>query len=48
MVGGPYEFGVPGARHAIMGGEGAEVRPPEPAVAGVAGSGGGSPGSDRE
>ena len=25
VVGGPYEFGVPGARHAIMAGEGAEV-----------------------
>ncbi len=48
VVGGPYEFGVPGARHAIMGGEeGAEVRQPEPAVAGAAAgagaSGGGSP-----
>ena len=40
MVGGPYEFGVPGARHAIMPGEEAEVRPPEPAVAGAAGAGG--------
>jgi cytochrome c oxidase subunit 1 len=39
VVGGPYEFGVPGARHAIMGDEGAEVRPPEPAVAGVASGG---------
>jgi cytochrome c oxidase subunit 1 len=34
VVGGPYEFGVPGARHAIMAGEGAEVREPEPTVAG--------------
>jgi len=43
VVGGPYEFGVPGARHAIMhSGEGAEVKPAEPAVAGTAG-GGGSP-----
>ena len=25
VVGGPYEFGVPGAKHAIMAGEGAEV-----------------------
>ena len=40
VVGGPYEFGVPGARHAIMPGEEAEVRPPEPAVAGAAGAGG--------
>jgi cytochrome c oxidase subunit 1 len=32
VVGGPYEFGVPGARHAIMAGEGAEVAKPEPAV----------------
>src|SRR6478752_3663016 len=35
VVGGPYEYGVPGARHAIMGGEGAEVKEPEPAVAGT-------------
>ena len=28
VVGGPYEFGVPGARHAIMAGEGAEVKEP--------------------
>src|ERR671929_20052 len=35
VVGGPYEFGVPGARHAIMAGEGAEVRAPEPTVAGA-------------
>src|SRR6187200_861512 len=25
VVGGPYEFGIPGAKHAIMAGEGAEV-----------------------
>ena len=32
VVGGPYEFGVPGARHAIMGAaRSAEVREPEPA-----------------
>ena len=32
VVGGPYEYGVPGARHAIMAGEGAEVptRPSRP------------------
>jgi hypothetical protein len=37
VVGGPYEFGVPGARHAIMGGEEepAEVKKPEPATAGA-------------
>jgi cytochrome c oxidase subunit 1 len=35
VVGGPYEYGVPGARHAIMGGEGAEVSQPEPAKAGA-------------
>jgi cytochrome c oxidase subunit 1 len=29
VVGGPYEYGVPGARHAIMAGEKAEVRQPE-------------------
>jgi len=29
VVGGPYEFGVPGARHVIMPGEEAEVRQPE-------------------
>ena len=34
VVGGPYEYGVPGARHAIMSG-GAEVREPEPTVAGA-------------
>ncbi len=28
VVGGPYEYGIPGARHAIMGGEGAEVPAP--------------------
>ena len=39
VVGGPYEFGVPGARHAILSDdEGAEVGGPEPAVAGAAGS----------
>jgi cytochrome c oxidase subunit 1 len=37
VVGGPYEFGVPGARHAVMAGEEAEVKPAEPAVAGTAG-----------
>ncbi len=45
VVGGPYEFGVPGARHAIMHGEdGAEVEKPKPAVVGTASSseGGGS------
>jgi cytochrome c oxidase subunit 1 len=35
VVGGPYEFGVPGARHAIMAGERAEVRPPERATVGA-------------
>ena len=37
VVGGPYEFGVPGARHAIMhsGEEGAEVTEPKPAVVGA-------------
>src|SRR3954453_15583428 len=35
VVGGPYEFGVEGARHAIMPGEGAEVGTPQPAVAGT-------------
>jgi cytochrome c oxidase subunit 1 len=34
VVGGPYEFGVPGARHAIMPGEEAEVRAPEKARVG--------------
>jgi cytochrome c oxidase subunit 1 len=43
VVGGPYEYGVPGAKHAIMPEEeGAEVGGPEPAVAGAASSGGGS------
>jgi len=43
VVGGPYEFGVPGAKHAILteGEEGADVGGPEPAVVGTA-SGGGS------
>jgi cytochrome c oxidase subunit 1 len=46
VVGGPYEFGVPGARHAILSDEdeGADVSGPEPAVAGTAGGGGGSSG----
>src|SRR5919109_669651 len=35
VVGGPYEFGVPGARHAIMPGEEAEVRQPERAGVGA-------------
>ena len=35
MVGGPYEFGVPGARHAIMGPAEAEVREHEPATVGA-------------
>jgi cytochrome c oxidase subunit 1 len=31
VVGGPYEFGTPGARHAIMGGEpAADVPEPKP------------------
>jgi cytochrome c oxidase subunit I len=39
VVGGPYEFGVPGAKHAILTEkEGAEVEGAEPAVAGAAGS----------
>ncbi len=43
VVGGPYEFGVPGARHAIMhSDEGAEVTEPEPATVGAASGGGGS------
>jgi cytochrome c oxidase subunit 1 len=42
VVGGPYEYGVPGARHAIMhGDEGAEVTEPKPAVVGAATGGGG-------
>jgi len=39
VVGGPYEFGVPGARHAILGPAEAEVGAAEPAVAGTAGAG---------
>jgi cytochrome c oxidase subunit 1 len=35
VVGGPYEFGVPGARHVIMPGEEAEVRQPERAGVGA-------------
>ena len=43
VVGGPYEFGVPGARHAIMhSDEGAEVTEPEPATVGAASGGGGA------
>jgi cytochrome c oxidase subunit 1 len=38
VVGGPYEFGVPGARHAIIGPAEAEVGAAEPAVAGTAGA----------
>ena len=34
VVGGPYEYGIPGARHAIMGGEGAEVPATQPSVVG--------------
>jgi cytochrome c oxidase subunit I len=34
VVGGPYEYGVPGARHAIMAGEGAEVPAAQPSVVG--------------
>jgi cytochrome c oxidase subunit I len=37
VVGGPYEYGVPGARHAILAGEGAEVPTPERATVGTAG-----------
>jgi cytochrome c oxidase subunit 1 len=40
VVGGPYEFGVPGARHAILAGEGAEVPTPERATVGTAGGAG--------
>ena len=29
VVGGPYEYGIPGARHAILDGTGAGVREPE-------------------
>jgi cytochrome c oxidase subunit 1 len=37
VVGGPYEFGVPGARHAIMAGDGDQAaKPPEPTVVGQA------------
>ena len=42
VVGGPYEFGVPGARHVIMPGEEAEVARPVPARA-EAESGGQTP-----
>ena len=35
VVGGPYEFGVPGAKHAIMAGEGARCRRQEPSVVGI-------------
>jgi cytochrome c oxidase subunit 1 len=35
VVGGPYEYGVPGARHAIMAGEEAEVKKPERAEVGA-------------
>ena len=39
VVGGPYEFGVPGARHAILAGdEKPTVSPPKPATVGSAGS----------
>jgi cytochrome c oxidase subunit 1 len=41
VVGGPYEYGVPGARHVIMGGEAAEVAQPQPATA-TSTSGGGT------
>ena len=34
VVGGPYEYGIPGARHAIMAGEGAEVPTTQPSVVG--------------
>jgi hypothetical protein len=37
-VGGPYEFGVPGARHAIIGPAEVEVGAGEPAVTGSAGA----------
>jgi len=39
VVGGPYEYGVPGARHAILGPSEAEAPRPEPAVVGTAGAG---------
>jgi cytochrome c oxidase subunit 1 len=35
VVGGPYEFGVPGAKHAIMAGEGTEAPTKEPTVVGT-------------
>lgn len=39
VAGGPYEFGVPGARHAIMGNEAeTSVKKPAPATVGSAGS----------
>jgi cytochrome c oxidase subunit 1 len=39
VVGGPYEYGVPGARHAIMGPEEADVREHVPATVGAAAGG---------
>jgi cytochrome c oxidase subunit 1 len=36
VVGGPYEYGVPGARHAIMPGESVEAPKAEPTVVGSA------------
>ena len=47
VVGGPYEFGVPGAKHAILDDdeEGAEVTSPQPAVAGASAGAGSSGGS---
>jgi cytochrome c oxidase subunit 1 len=39
VVGGPYEFGVPGARHAILAGDDkATVEQPKPATVGSVGS----------
>jgi cytochrome c oxidase subunit I len=35
VVGGPYEYGIPGARHAIMSGEGAEVPAPAQTTVGT-------------
>jgi cytochrome c oxidase subunit 1 len=35
VVGGPYEYGIPGAKHAIMAGEEAEVPAGEPSVVGT-------------
>jgi cytochrome c oxidase subunit 1 len=35
VVGGPYEFGIPGAKHAIMTSDGAEVPAGEPSVVGT-------------